>query len=690
MKRHLLTIVFSLLVTAVLAQDFSWVGVRGQPIVNTVSLASIYGNETATVKLYYSSGGSVYPTKMQPAVIQAGLSLTVTISALQSAALQNETFVEVVTNGIRRYTGKLTIGETMPSSGGSGSTSTVTWNQILQKPTSFPSTIADVVGLSTALGLKINSTEVYSKSQSDSRFKASNYVPSFAELTGKPNFFSGNWFDLLNKPTIPSSASQVGAWTKAESDARYVDLSSAQTVTGKNIVATSLVSPYVGIHNGGQLVVSSGNGGSSGGPAAFLAAATGTNANGGYVHIQGLYGGVAYNAPIVLQDQGGNVLIGTTTNGSAKLRVAGGSVDFGGSLRVGSDNPQTAANTVTSIDLGSDYTPTTAEALKISLYKGANDSESYGFGVGPGTLIHRAGNGQKHLFQSGLTDIAYATPNGFGFRNTTVGNRAAMAPSTGFMINQTDSWPGTYRYNGSVWERYLMTSETGNFTTPGSATITNGISTSGVVSIGSGIPSLDNSAYKHILLGQGTTLLSSTSSNVTMIANNAYYNSGFKHRENGVASLWYMDATGSLTYYISSSGTKDGSVGGLTSRFSIDPSGNITGKPTASPSMSPTTSASVGMGTSPSSIITNATTYGGGEIYFTTGSSPTTGKVMTYTFNVTLNQAPHVSLGAYSDAAATDFSRYRVKNITNSGFEIWAVTALQAGTEYAFTFTMTQ
>ncbi|QHV96305.1 hypothetical protein [Spirosoma endbachense] len=686
MKRNLLTIVFSLLVTAVLAQDFSWVGVRGQPIINTVPLASIYGNETATVKLYYSSGGSVYPTKMQPAVVQAGVSLTVTISAVQSAALQNETFVEVVTNGIRRYTGKLTIGETMPPGGGSGSTSTVTWNQILQKPTSFPSTIADVVGLSTALGLKINSTEVYSKSQSDSRFKASNYVPSFAELTGKPNFFSGNYFDLLNKPTIPTSASQVGAWTKTEADARYVDLSSAQTVTGKNIVATSLVSSYVGVHNGGQFVASSGNGGSGGGSAATIIAATGTNANGGYTHIQGLYAGVAYTAPIVMQDQGGSVRIGSTTEvGSGyKLQVSGPGI-FTGDLVIGAGAAQTARNDPTNFNLGNDYAPTTTEGLKAYLYRGSSYAEAYGFGIAPSTLIHRAGSNAIHLFQSGLTDIAYVTANGFGFRNTTAGNRNAMTPSTGFMINQTDSWPGTYRYNGSVWERYLMSTEAGNVSIPGSLTVGGNVIQSSV------LPGSLSTAYTQQHLGQSAVILASLSSNDLILANNAYPISGggFKYKNDGPASLFFQSASGSLYIFTAPSGIKDANAT-FTSRFSIDLAGNITAKPFASPGISPTTSASVGMGTSPSSIITNATTYGGGEIYFTTGTTPSVGKIMTYTFNVTLNQTPHISLAAYSDAAATDFSRYRVKNITTTGFEIWAVTALQQNTEYAFTFTMTQ
>lgn len=42
------------------------------------------------------------------------------------------------------------------------------------------------------------------KTQADNYYKAITYVPAWTDVTGKPSFFSGNYNDLTNKPTIPT------------------------------------------------------------------------------------------------------------------------------------------------------------------------------------------------------------------------------------------------------------------------------------------------------------------------------------------------------------------------------------------------------------------------------------------------------------------------------------------------------
>lgn len=57
-------------------------------------------------------------------------------------------------------------------------TGSVTWDAILSKPLTFPPSVHN----------------------HDLLYKAITYVPAWAEITGKPDFFSGNYKDLTNKP----------------------------------------------------------------------------------------------------------------------------------------------------------------------------------------------------------------------------------------------------------------------------------------------------------------------------------------------------------------------------------------------------------------------------------------------------------------------------------------------------------
>jgi len=60
-----------------------------------------------------------------------------------------------------------------------GTGGSVTWDAILNKPLTF-------------------APSVHSH---DLLYKAITYVPTWAEITGKPTFFSGSYTDLTNKPT---------------------------------------------------------------------------------------------------------------------------------------------------------------------------------------------------------------------------------------------------------------------------------------------------------------------------------------------------------------------------------------------------------------------------------------------------------------------------------------------------------
>lgn len=84
------------------------------------------------------------------------------------------------------------------------------------------------------------------------------------------------------------------------------------------------------MRNGYSVGFSSGTSGSTGGGATMIGRAIGNNTNNGYAEFLSFYAGesLPYTAPIVLQNNGGNVLIGTTTNTSGfKLQIIGATLN---------------------------------------------------------------------------------------------------------------------------------------------------------------------------------------------------------------------------------------------------------------------------------------------------------------------------------------------------------------------------
>ena len=106
------------------------------------------------------------------------LLLTFTLAYCQP----DKTFTEVVTfeKGLRfNVSGEIQL---LPYLGGSGGV--VNWTDVLNKPLVF----APDLSITNPL------------------YKPIGYVPSWAEITGKPNLFSGSYLDLTNKPSLFSGS----------------------------------------------------------------------------------------------------------------------------------------------------------------------------------------------------------------------------------------------------------------------------------------------------------------------------------------------------------------------------------------------------------------------------------------------------------------------------------------------------
>lgn len=122
------------------------------------------------------------------------------------------------------------------------------YNDLISKPTLFDgdyNSLTNKPTIPTNNNQLTNGSGYITKSQGDTYYKAISYVPGWSEITGKPSFFSGDYNDLTNKPTIPTNTNQLtngaGFITKTDGDGYYkpIGYNPAWTdVTGKPTFAT--------------------------------------------------------------------------------------------------------------------------------------------------------------------------------------------------------------------------------------------------------------------------------------------------------------------------------------------------------------------------------------------------------------------------------------------------------------------
>jgi len=127
--------------------------------------------------------------------------------------------------------------------------------------------------------------------------------------------------------TVTTNGGTANAIPKFSGNATLVN--SAITESNGNVG----VAGTLGVYQGG-FGVTSGTSGASGGFSNIALRTSGTNTNSGYAEIQAFYAGVAFNTPLALQAQGGNVGIGTSSpsgkldvDGSGGLIVSGANLD---------------------------------------------------------------------------------------------------------------------------------------------------------------------------------------------------------------------------------------------------------------------------------------------------------------------------------------------------------------------------
>jgi len=87
------------------------------------------------------------------------------------------------------------------------------YDDLINKPTLFDGTWNSLTGKPTLLSQFTNNLGNYgnwiTKAQGDTFYRNITYVPDWTEITNKPTFFSGNYNDLTNKPTIPNSTNYI-------------------------------------------------------------------------------------------------------------------------------------------------------------------------------------------------------------------------------------------------------------------------------------------------------------------------------------------------------------------------------------------------------------------------------------------------------------------------------------------------
>jgi hypothetical protein len=201
-----------------------------------------------------------------------------------------------------------------------------------------------VAAITTTLGTKANISSLAqvatSGSYADLTNKPTLFSGSYADLTNKPTLFSGSYADLTNKPNIVSTDAQSLTSTektnaKTNLDLQNVENKSSATIRGEltssNVTTALGFTPYNATNPNGYITAS-----------ALSNYLTISSAASTYLPLSG--GTLT-----------GNLLLGTTTDVSARLHVSG--TDAAVILRVNTDNVGTTTSNYSEIQLSDVGTP---------------------------------------------------------------------------------------------------------------------------------------------------------------------------------------------------------------------------------------------------------------------------------------------------------------------------------------------
>jgi hypothetical protein len=161
--------------------------------------------------------------------------------------------------------------------------------------------------------------------------------------------------------------------------------------------------------------------------------------------------------------------------------------------------------------------------------------------------------------------------------NLTLGNNDNSAL---LVINSAGNYAGTFRtsraYTGGVGsfnDLAIATHGVMNFFTNNSATPAATLDASGNLGLGV-VPSAWSGETKGLQIGAYGVSLSDAAGYQMALANNAYYNSGWKYKASGYAPAMYAQNTGAHSWYTAASGTAGNAIS-WTTAMTLDASGNL-------------------------------------------------------------------------------------------------------------------
>ena len=294
-------------------------------------------------------------------------------------------------------------------------------------------------------------------------------------------------------------------------------------MTASLITTTGLITGNgISSVNGNALAATTGTNFASGGGASINITPTGNNGSNGYVELQSYYAGIGYTTPLILQRQGGSVLINTTTNANNDKLVVNGSASISGNIT------------------RSGY-QTTDSQLKI----GALEYQSFALNnawIGENTYYD--GTSFKYR-NTGAGGLFYFYGNEGQFRFVTSGTAGTTATNLGqynqLKINADGSFavgpqivttPGIY-----TGYKFLVDGS-------GNGTFTGNLSAQGTrIQLGNTtLPGTLWSSYTNALQFGRTTITDASSGNEFAIAANAFYNgTNVIYSNTGFASIFNMN-----------------------------------------------------------------------------------------------------------------------------------------------------
>ena len=273
--------------------------------------------------------------------------------------------------------------------------------------------------------------------------------------------------------------------------------------------------------------------------------------------------------------------IGTSSPSSVLTAISGSSADET-VLTVGNDySTADAAGDASGLmfQLYRSYTPSLNDAAFIKAEKeqawdssGDRDS-ALTFGTRSGGIEPTE---RMRIDSSGNVGIGTSSPNSNGGSNATVCHIHDSGTGAWAVNHYTNGTTGAQTSDGFLAgivasDAYLYNYESGNIIFGTSNDEAMRLDASGALGLGTTPPT--TSTHPQMFIGTESVILGS-SSGALDIGNNLYYNSGWKYRTTGAATLQDFDASGNIVFYRAASGSADAAVT-LNESMRINTSGNV-------------------------------------------------------------------------------------------------------------------